>query len=179
MTSRFVGVDVGINGAVAWQDWDDDHCTNFGVFDVPTIKVGKRNEINVTALFEVLDTIFWSVRLVAVEKVSAMPKQGVASTFRFGDSFGVVRAAVASYRVPMIYPRPQEWKKAMLRGVGAKNDKDASRLRAIERLPMAAPDLSRKKDHNRGEALLIAEFARMCARMDKAPKNVRKKLSDA
>lgn len=93
--------------------------------------------------------------LAALERQQAMPKQGVASTFKLGVNFGVWLGLLAALGVPTILPRPRDWKKGY---VPAKADKDASLAVARRLFPTAS--LARKKDHGRAEALLLADFAR-------------------
>ena len=91
-----------------------------------------------------------------IEKVGAMPKQGVASTFKFGRSYGEIIGVVAAHKLRMDFVPPGVWKRTF----GLSKDKDASRLKAMELFPQLRDRLTRKKDHNRAEALLIAEYAR-------------------
>ncbi|HET9817706.1 MAG TPA: hypothetical protein VFP92_00895 [Rhodanobacteraceae bacterium] len=94
--------------------------------------------------------------LAVLELVSAMPKQGASSGFRFGQSDGVLRGVLGALRVPLIEVPPQMWKRH-LRLTGC--DKDAARALAIRRFPDAAPRLARKKDIGRADALCLALWA--------------------
>lgn len=91
-----------------------------------------------------------------IEKVGSMPKQGVSSTFKFGRSYGEIIGVVAAHKLRMDFVPPGVWKRTF----GLSKDKDASRLKAMELFPQLRDRLTRKKDHNRAEALLIAEYAR-------------------
>ena len=91
--------------------------------------------------------------VVVTEKVHAMPKQGVSSTFNFAKSYGIVIGVVASLRHPLVKMTPQEWKRA--NGLIGK-DKDASRQLAMELWPQHAERFARKMDDGRAEAALIA-----------------------
>jgi crossover junction endodeoxyribonuclease RuvC len=87
-----------------------------------------------------------------------MPKQGVASSFSFGHSFGALKQAVASAGLPMVLITPGTWKTIYkLRG-GVEN-KDMSRQRASELFPKFAHLWARKKDEGRAEAVLLAHYA--------------------
>ena len=90
--------------------------------------------------------------IAVVEVVHSMPKQGVASTFKFGMAAGLIRGVLLGAGVPIFDVAPTVWKKHF-RLVGSDGEK--SRALAIQRFPMS-PALARKKDHNRAEALLIA-----------------------
>lgn len=151
-----IGIDPGLSGAVAILS--DGRFVD--VFDMPTAGRGKaaRQVVNSSALAAMLrehvSAHTGASVIAAVEAVGAMPKQGLSSTFRFGESCGAVQGVLAALRIPIIRPAPQAWKRSYGL-IGA--DKDASRGIAIERYPEAP--LSRKRDHGRAEALLIAAWA--------------------
>ena len=92
---------------------------------------------------------------VVIEQVSAMPGQGVTSMFNFGQSFGVLKGVCSAMRLSMYFVRPIKWKKYFNL---IKSEKDASRTKAIEIFPYISPQLSRKKDANKSDAILIASF---------------------
>jgi hypothetical protein len=85
-----------------------------------------------------------------------MPEQGVSSSFRFGRGLGLWEGILSAFQIPFVKVTPQRWKKNLLDGMG--KEKDASRLRAQTLFPSL--DLSLKKHHGRGDALLLAEFLR-------------------
>lgn len=93
-----------------------------------------------------------SVSACVVEKVSAMPKQGVASSFNFGQTYGVCRAVPTCLGITLVDVTPAKWKRDM----GLTADKDAARARAAERWPDRAHLFARKKDDGRAEAALLA-----------------------
>jgi len=93
--------------------------------------------------------------VVAIEQISAMPGQGVTSMFNFGQSFGVLKGICSAMQLSMYFIRPAKWKKYF--GL-IKTEKDASRTKAIEIFPYISSQLSRKKDSNKADALLIASF---------------------
>ena len=90
-----------------------------------------------------------------VEHVNAMPGQGVTSMFNFGQSFGVIKGICAALALPINFVRPAKWKKYYSL---INTNKDASRTKAIELYPKNSADLSRKKDTNRADAILIARY---------------------
>ena len=92
---------------------------------------------------------------VVVEQVSAMPGQGVTSMFNFGQSFGVIKGICSAMQLPIHFVRPSKWKKYFNL---INTEKDASRTRAIEIFPYISPQLSKKKDSNKADAILIASF---------------------
>jgi crossover junction endodeoxyribonuclease RuvC len=85
-----------------------------------------------------------------------MPRQGVSSSFRFGQAFGAIEGVLGALGVSLSYVTPATWKRAL----GLSSDKDEARLRAIQLYPAAAENLQRRKDIDRAEALLIATWAR-------------------
>ena len=92
---------------------------------------------------------------VVIEQVSAMPGQGVTSMFNFGQSFGVLKGVCSAMQLSMYFVRPIKWKKYFNL---IKSEKDASRTKAIEIFPYISPQLSRKKDGNKADAILLASF---------------------
>jgi crossover junction endodeoxyribonuclease RuvC len=164
MASKIIGVDPGLDGAV---------CVLEGgkvveVYDIPTfeITVGnsqgnggaakKRRKIDVQGLFR-LFAKHSDADFVLIEQVWAMPKQGVSSSFTFGKTLGSIEACIALSTLPMHSVAPQVWKKELR----VTNDKDGARSRAADLFPEAYDFFSRKKDHNRAEAALIAHYGRL------------------
>jgi crossover junction endodeoxyribonuclease RuvC len=92
---------------------------------------------------------------VIIEQVSAMPGQGVTSMFNFGQSFGILKGICSAMQLPVYFIRPAKWKKYF--GL-INSEKDASRTRAIEIFPSFSSQLSKKKDSNKADAILIANF---------------------
>jgi Holliday junction resolvasome RuvABC endonuclease subunit len=104
------------------------------------------------------------VHLIVIEKVSAMPKQGVSSTFRFGMGCGLLRGVVAALALPLTEVSPTVWK----REFKLDNDGEKSRALAIRLFPALAAQMQRKKDHGRAEALLIASWQLARSRVELA-----------
>ena len=93
--------------------------------------------------------------VVVVEQVNAMPGQGVTSMFNFGQTFGAIKGISASLNLPIYFVRPSKWKKHFDL---LNSSKDASRTKAIEMYPTFADQLSKKKDVNKSDAILIARY---------------------
>jgi crossover junction endodeoxyribonuclease RuvC len=91
-----------------------------------------------------------------IEKVGAMPGQGVTSMFTFGAAYGVAIGVIGGYGIPFALITPAKWK-AHFRLAG--KPKDAARELAIRLYPEAAPSLSLKKHHGRADAILLARYA--------------------
>jgi hypothetical protein len=97
-----------------------------------------------------------NIHLVVIEDVHSMPKQGVASSFKFGRAKGVVEGVVGALGLPVELPSPSAWKRDMK----VSKDKDSARALALDLWPDWAASFARKKDADRAEACLLAEWGR-------------------
>ncbi len=152
-----IGIDPGISGSICF--FEDGKILD--VIEMPTMNEGKKNkrQVNGAQIYnEITDRINklrkQDVRVV-VEQVSAMPGQGVTSMFNFGQSYGILKGICSAMQLPMFFVRPAKWKKYFNL---IKSEKDASRTRAIEIFPYFSSQLSKKKDSNKADAILIASF---------------------
>jgi hypothetical protein len=96
------------------------------------------------------------VQDLVVENVHAMPKQGVSSTFKFGMGVGIIHGVAGALRLPLTLVTPTQWK--AFHKLSSINPKEASRQLAIRKWPAHNHHLSRKKDGDRAEALLIGDW---------------------
>ena len=155
----YIGIDPGLNGAVGVVF---DAMKDPVVYDTPTMVVSgvKDKRVYNTAAMALLLKPFSTIDnvLVVLESVHSMPKQGVASSFSFGQGLGMWQGIIAAFGMPLEMPSPQRWKKEILADQG--KDKDASRFKAIQLYPALASQLSRKKDDGRAEVILMAEYGR-------------------
>jgi len=147
-----IGIDPGLTGAIARISQSG----AYEVKDLPVMANGKgkskvKNMINPAALAEML-SIYHTNETVYLERISSMPGQGVASMFSMGDTFGCIRGVCIALGFSVEIITPQSWKKHYKLG----KDKEVVRAKAIELFPKA--ELHRIKDHNRAEALLIANY---------------------
>ena len=92
---------------------------------------------------------------VVVEQVNAMPGQGVTSMFNFGQTFGAIKGVCAALNLPIFFVRPSKWKKYFEL---INSSKDSSRTKVIEMYPSLSSQLSKKKDVNKSDAILIARY---------------------
>ena len=128
---------------------------------MPTMTDGKKNkkQVNGAQIYNEISTKIRGIEKqnlrVIIEQVSAMPGQGVTSMFNFGQSFGILKGICSAMQLPMYFVRPAKWKKYF--GL-IKSEKDASRTKAIELFPYFSSQLSKKKDSNKADAILIASF---------------------
>ena len=152
-----IGIDPGISGSICF--FKDGKILE--VVEMPTMTDGKKNkrQVNGAQIYnELLDRINLNDRQnirVVIEQVSAMPGQGVTSMFNFGQSFGILKGICSAMQLPMFFVRPAKWKKYF--GL-INSQKDASRTKAIEMFPYYSSHLSKKKDSNKADAILIANF---------------------
>ena len=150
-----IGVDPGINGAISVIE----NKKIIEVYDTPTMIEGKKNkkQINGAQVSNIIKERLNHGKevIVVVEHVNAMPGQGVTSMFNFGQSFGVIKGICAALSLPIYFVRPTKWKKHFNL---IKTNKDASRTKVIEAYPEISSKLSRKKDSNRADAILIALY---------------------
>jgi len=152
-----IGIDPGISGSICF--FQDGIVKD--VIEMPTMTDGKKNkkQVNGSQIFnEINDRIKKIDKThikVIIEQVSAMPGQGVTSMFNFGQSFGILKGICSAMQLPVYFVRPAKWKKYFNL---INSEKDASRTRAIEIFPYFSSQLSRKKDSNKADAILIASF---------------------
>ena len=152
-----IGIDPGISGSICFfQDG-----VILDVVEMPTMTEGKKNkrQVNGSQIFneisEKIKKIDKKNVKVVVEHVTAMPGQGVTSMFNFGQSFGILKGVCSAMQLSIYFVRPAKWKKYFNL---INSGKDASRTRAIEIFPYYSSHLSRKKDSNKADAILIASF---------------------
>ena len=152
-----IGIDPGISGAICFFE----KCKVKDVMDMPTMSEGKKNkkQLNGRQIFTEISSRIESYSkeeiFVVVEQVSAMPGQGVTSMFNFGQSVGVIKGICFAMQLPIFYVRPTKWKKYFDL---INSSKDASRTKVIEIFPKISHLLSKKKDANKADAILIASF---------------------
>ena len=152
-----IGIDPGISGSICF--FQDGRIID--VVEMPTMIEGKKNkkQVNGSQIFNEIScrTKKFDKKdiKVVIEQVSAMPGQGVTSMFNFGQSFGILKGICSAMQLPMYFVRPAKWKKYFNL---INTEKDASRTKAIEIFPYFSVNLSKKKDANKADAMLIASF---------------------
>ena len=152
-----IGIDPGISGSLCF--FEDGIIKD--VVEMPTMTDGKKNkrQVNGPQIFneisERINKIDKKNIKVVIEQVSAMPGQGVTSMFNFGQTFGAIKGVCAALELPIFFIRPSKWKKYFEL---INSSKDASRTKAIEMYPSLSDQLSKKKDVNKSDAILIARF---------------------
>ena len=156
----YIGIDPGLSGAVAVIDERFNNLVQ--VFDTPTVLVeGEKTKRKYLApsMALLLEPFANKQEAIAVlENVHSMPKQGVASSFCFGEGKGMWEGILAAYNIPTELVSPQRWKKAIMADQG--KDKSAARFKAMALFPSLADQLKLVKYDGRAEALLMAEYGR-------------------
>ena len=150
MSKGFIGIDPGLNGAIAYlKDGKLD------IWDMPTFSIKRNNknkrEVDASSLSDTLEDLHG---VAFVEKVGAMPGQGVSSMFSFGQSYGIILGILAAYQIPITLVPPKTWK-AVLK---VRQGKDAARMKASELMPEHSGLWPLKKHDGRAEAALIAYY---------------------
>jgi len=152
-----IGIDPGISGAICFFENGEVK----EILDLPNMAEGKKNkrQINGPQIYNEISKRIINIPkkevVVVIEQVSAMPGQGVTSMFNFGQSFGVLKGICSAMQLSMHFVRPAKWKRYFNL---IKTEKDASRTKVIEIFPYISSQLSRKKDSNKADAILIASF---------------------
>ena len=152
-----IGIDPGISGSICF--FNEGKIVD--VVEMPTMTEGKKNkkQVNGAQIFNEISERIKKLDKrdikIVIEQVSAMPGQGVTSMFNFGQSYGILKGICSAMQLPMYFVRPTKWKKYFNL---INSEKDASRTRAIEIFPYFSSHLSRKKDSNKADAILISSF---------------------
>ena len=152
-----IGIDPGISGSICF--FEDGKIID--IVEMPSMAEGKKNkkQVNGSQIYNEINSRIKKLNKqeikVVIDQVSAMPGQGVTSMFNFGQSFGVLKGICSAMQLPMYFVRPAKWKKYFNL---IKCEKDASRTKAIEIFPYFSTNLSKKKDANKADAILIASY---------------------
>ncbi len=162
----YIGIDPGLDGAIAVIRQDGPP----RFYDTPTITVAGKGKaaknkreydaMAIVGFFQLLGHDLF----VTIERQQAMPAslqgrtQGTVSSFRTGLGFGIWLGILAGLGIPHQVIASVSWKKQLMKD--CPKEKSASILKACQLFPQASPDLKRKKDHGRADALLIGEYGR-------------------
>ena len=152
-----IGIDPGISGAICFMN----NGRVLEVIEMPNMAEGKKNkkQVNGAQIFNEISSRIKNYDneniKVVIEHVSAMPGQGVTSMFNFGQSFGILKGICSAMQLSMYFVRPAKWKKYFNL---INSEKDASRTKAIQVFPYFSSYLSKKKDSNKADAILIASY---------------------
>lgn len=136
----FLGIDPGASGGIAFLSSIDAEA-----------QATKMPETERDAWLAI-STWELSKAFAIIEAVHSMPKQGVASSFKFGRSYGFLRGCLIASGIPFEEVTPQRWQKEL--GCMSKGDKNVTKARAQQLFP------GLKITHATADALLLAEYAR-------------------
>ena len=158
-----VGIDIGVSGAICIREDNPDGIVTWDVTDLPVYVIKRKSELNLHAFADILRHVGNKARagdkvFAVLERVSAMPKQGVSSTFKFGYTAGAINAMLCAFEIPHRQIPPTEWKKFWK--IPPKSGKDASRQSVHKHYPTLRSLTDRKLHHNRADAILMAAYAR-------------------
>jgi crossover junction endodeoxyribonuclease RuvC len=146
-----LAIDPGAKGALAFFDMEKGV---LNIVDCPTVEVKRGAKVKTEISPQMVSGIIASrsPTLAILEKVGAMPNQGVSSMFQFGRGVGMYEGVLAALQIPITYVTPQAWQKEM----NVRGGKDGSRARAAELYPAYANLFAKKKDDGRADAALMA-----------------------
>jgi crossover junction endodeoxyribonuclease RuvC len=149
METYYIGIDPGQSGGIGVLDSAGKYMCSF--------KFNKQTDADISEMFDCLLSLRGTMDECSIfallEKVHSMPKQGVASSFKFGSSFGFLRGMLTAHRIPWDYVSPQKWQKAL--SCQTKGDKNITKAKAQRSWP------DQKITHAIADALLIAEYCRL------------------
>lgn len=145
MKTIFIGIDPGKKGGIAYIDVQNNFCRTLPYSDEALISLCSD-----AANMEVM---------CCLEKVGAMPGQGVVSMFSFGQSVGYIKGVLEAFRIPYQEITPQKWKREF--GLTSDKAKSAEVCRKLfPDVSLLATPRCKKPHDGMAEALLMAEYAR-------------------
>lgn len=166
----YVGIDPGMEGALAFYAPNSSNANRLMIVDFPIYTtrseshskgkrvVTQRNSYDYAGIVQLFDPLLNAPEKVVVALERGQPMQGDTGRtgFSIGVSYGMWPMYLTAFNVAWDEIMPAVWKRGMgLLGA----DKDASRRTASRLFPAARQYFLCKKDHNRAEAVLIAEYA--------------------
>lgn len=156
MKDYVIGIDPGKKGFMCVYD------AGYGGYRHYPLFLGNR--IN----REVIDAL-WRISgarevMAVVEQVHSMPHQGVASTFSFGTSYGMILGALEALSIPYCTVTPGKWQKFICEAVDkAPNTKQMhynAATRLFPNIDFRKSERSKKYDDNKVDATLICEYGK-------------------
>lgn len=150
-----IGIDPGFSGAIAFL-----YKQELDVVDLPIMRIKNRKQVDPVSFTAIINCAPRKIAFAAIEDVHSMPKQGVASTFKFGYNAGILLGVIQALGIKVFRIDPSIWKAAL----GISSDKKESLALAKKLFPAYKAYFTRVKDNGRAEAVLLAHFARKCYR---------------
>jgi crossover junction endodeoxyribonuclease RuvC len=157
MSKVFLGIDPGLSGAFAFYTPDEKHLE---IVDMPVVEVTRNGKVKREVSAPLVSSVLGGrgIEFAVIERVGAMPGQGVTSVFSFGKSVGIVEGVLAAKGIPTHPATPQAWQKMF----NVRAGKDGSRECAMRMFPWCSEYFERKKDDGRSDAALMALY---CAKL--------------
>lgn len=140
----YIGIDPGKSGAMAVIFENGEVQTQ--TFD-PLLYIG------------LISRLKYSDVKCCVEKVSAMPGQGVVSMFNFGHNLGYIEGVLRASGVPYQLVPPQTWKKEFSLSSDKNKSIDVCQ-KLFPNVNLLATPRCKKPHDGIAEAVLMAEYAR-------------------
>jgi len=150
--AAFYGIDPGLKGAVVGLNKKGELV---GWTRMPLMAAKDIDFIRIDQLFGRSNR-----PRVCVERVHAMPKQGVTSMFTFGKGYGGILAVIEVRAVPVHHVLPRAWQKVMIPDCPRGESKVEAVRHALERWPELEKPLKKKVNQGIADAALIAEYGR-------------------
>jgi len=160
---RVCGIDPGLEGGITFLD-DSDEKIKIYSYPMPTVDNGHKNVLSPASIHSLLSlyTNQKKIDRICIEKVGAMPGQGVTSMFSFGYGAGVLEGIVASLQIPYMLVIPQTWMKAVLSGL-PKNEGTKSSIiwcqRFFPHVDWRKTEKSKKPHDGKTDSACIAWYA--------------------
>ena len=142
------GIDPGINGALVHFNPNEGE---IDIHDMPIMEVRGKKTVSPNLVYQILKQ---HNSPAYIERVHAMPGQGVTSMFNFGKGYGIILGVLAGLEYKITTVPPTEWQ----RKVAMPKGKDGSRERACQLAPNYSQAFARKRDNGRSDAYLIAYY---------------------
>lgn len=139
---KIIGLDPGMNGAAVLMEPNGD------VVDIA--RFNKLTQMDIADMLK--EWANYDDSFAFLEKVHAMPKQGVSSTFKFGLGYGFLIGCLTCLKIPYEFITPNTWQKAL--SCQSKGNKNITKAKAQQLFP------EQKIIHATADALLIAEYGR-------------------
>ena len=147
----YIGIDPGKNGGYAFID------SNNG-----KVNVSPWDEHKFTNDMKFISSAYYPQGEIrcCLEKVGAMPGQGVTSMFSFGTGYGFIQGVLTAFEIPFQLIPPQTWKKefSLLHQDKSKSIETAQRL--FPNVNFLPTERSRKPSDGMCESALLMEYAR-------------------
>ena len=140
-----VGIDPGKKGAIAFLDKDTFEAE---VYSMPQF---------VLDLVDILKSKQENIFFVVIEKQQSFPKQGVKSIFNLGIHYGIILGILTTLQIPYEEISCHKWQKEM---IGGNKERGKTKKLSLKKAKALFPYLDIGKNHNKADALLIAEYAR-------------------